>query len=346
MEKQFNKQDITQDIKNSLIDLIHLRLTKSILEEKEKEQANILLNNQVFYGSRPKIGSDGRFERDDERNVIYEKYQVLDVNETDNIYRYSENEFKKFNSLHSKELENIGIYTITPDIGASLVVHTLESKEELKLINLLTPITGVKLEQIFNFNKRKEYIELCEKLIISVMDENDILQLKKNILETKSFLDYENKVRFDTNFEKNDKLKDFSKNIEDLINEEKGEIEIKENKKILNAIKNNSENEWEQFLEEGDFWVSIDSEKHKLGIFCHVLVDEENENLFEITGYKNILDEDNVLTSDYSKTLFKFYIDSKENILEESCANVELDEAKNLVEEHQKKLKNDLALKQ
>lgn len=225
MKENFNKQDITQDIKDSLINLIHLRLTKGILEEKEKEQATIVLNNHVLYGSRPKIGSDGKFERDNERKVVYEKYQVLDANETDNIYRYGEDEFEKFNTLHSQELENIGIYTVIPDIGASLVVHDLELKQELKLIHLLTPITGVKQEQIYNLDKRKKYIELSEKLIISVMDEDDILKLKKSILETKPFLDFENKVRFDTNFQQNDKLKDFSKSIEDLLKQEDEEVE-------------------------------------------------------------------------------------------------------------------------
>lgn len=91
---------------------------------------------------------------------------------------------------------------------------------------------------------------------------------------------------------------------------------------ILKEIKNVSGEEWEDFLKEGDFWISIDSPENELGIFCHVMVDEENEELYEVTGYNNILDDESRVTSDYSKSVFEFYINDKENILKKGYLEV------------------------
>ena len=59
----------------------------------------------------------------------------------------------------------------------------------------------------------------------------------------------------------------------------------------------------------GDAWISInhnDEEFKELGIFVQVEALKQNDT-YSFYGYKNIL-EDNCISSDYTKTLFKFDI--------------------------------------
>lgn len=92
---------------------------------------------------------------------------------------------------------------------------------------------------------------------------------------------------------------------------------------ILNNIKEELKEDFEASLEEGDFWVGIDFNEYKHGLFCHVMVDDEyNEDLFEVTSYKNILDDEGKITSDYSNTETKFYIDNNQNIFKKGYLEV------------------------
>lgn len=218
MKENFNPSSITDEMRATVTKLAHLKAQKTFLEEIENSCGEKVLSENVIYGSKVQTHENGNIVRNEEDNSpIFLTYRVLNPKEEDNIYRYGEENFGNYLQLHTKELKENGIYKKSYELGASLVVSTMISDLQRDFIKQLEPLTGIKNEQLYILDNRRKFLELSEKLVASTMDEDCIKSMEKTFLTIEPILEFDNKIRIDTNLKRNDSLADFSKSITDLI---------------------------------------------------------------------------------------------------------------------------------
>lgn len=210
MNINFSSEMISQQHKDILSDLIKYRFIYDIIKEKTDSCIQKVLDENEIVGKRLLGASDGIPK--------YENHRIVNIKDGLDIYNTGEEYFLDFLELTRKEEEAIGIYKSYKELGADLVVQSVRVDLEIKLMKSFQDLTKIDSLDIHG-DERKKYLALLEELVIAVMDDEDISNIKNSVL-SKTFIDVENKIRFDTSFKPNEILKDFSVDSNEVLTKE------------------------------------------------------------------------------------------------------------------------------
>lgn len=82
---------------------------------------------------------------------------------------------------------------------------------------------------------------------------------------------------------------------------------------VINKLKEFEESYGELFI--GDTWADIevsDKNNYGIGVFCHIQELEDNVGTYEVSVYRNYIDENGDLTSDWTKTIIPVFCITKD----------------------------------
>ena len=82
---------------------------------------------------------------------------------------------------------------------------------------------------------------------------------------------------------------------------------------IINQLKEFEEGYNELFV--GDTWADIeisDAYKYGFGVFCHIQEMEDSVGIYEVAVYRNYIDENGSLTSDWTRTVVPIFCINKD----------------------------------
>lgn len=198
MIKDFKPSMITQNHQNILMDLIYYKAIGDFIKIKVDYCGEKVLLDNIFYGKR-KIKKSSSYLMDENMNFVYETYRITDPKDV--LYDLKDElTYDMFLKLKSEEEEKIGIYKKNYHIDIELFFDKKVFSIEERLIESFAVITGVLKANCF-LNKRKEYLELIEKLILLSIEDDGLNTLKEKFL--KDSINIDGIIKFNMNGEPN-----------------------------------------------------------------------------------------------------------------------------------------------